>query len=428
MRWGLALSKRIFAKASFYGLTFMLIPVYLLLYPVVLLLSWLLLITLHEVGHALAALTLAPGAVTVYLGSYGQPDGNWQVRWGRLTLLAKRNLWKWRGGYCTYQQPTTMGRWRQAAFVLAGPMLPLLLAGTAFYVSFHGENGGHRLVVLVFFVVVVVSTLTNLFPGTGAVKLASGQLVGTDGTQLRQLLFPSPLAHLADRAASSFAAGNYAESAELHVALLRRASPTRPLLCTAIHVLFRAGRYAEALTFSTQHQQNFANEITDDDRFSHALLLSRTDQHVAANELYSALISQPQPYPLAYVNRGYTHNLLGNHNLALADFDQAVLLELEASYVQANRGLALLKLGHTEEGLAAIAHSFTLDPAQAYAFRAMGIYHFDRGEYAQATSYFGQAEQADPTIHALGSYYQQARQQLEKASITGGPLPQSYRE
>ena len=404
------------------------IPVYLLLYPVVLLLSWLLLLTLHELGHALAALVLAPGAVTVYLGSYGQPTGNWRLRWGRLTLFGKRNLLKWRGGYCTYQQPTTMGRWRQAAFVLAGPLLPMLLAGTAFYVSFHGANGGHRLVALVFFFVAVVSTLTNLFPGTETVKLASGQLVGTDGTQLRQLFFPGPLASLADRAASSFAAGNYTESAELHVALLRHAPPTRPLLCTAIHVLFRAGRYAEALTLSTQHQQTFASELTDDDRFSHALLLSRTNQHQAANELYSMLISQPQPYPLAYVNRGYIHNLLGNHDLALADFDQAVSLEIEISYVQANRGLALLKLGHAEEGLAAIAHSLALDPAQAYAFRAMGIYHFDRGEYAQATSYFGQAEQADPTTHALSSYYQQARQRLEEASSSGGPLAQSYCE
>ncbi len=402
----------------------MLMLVCLLLYPVVLLLSWLLLVTLHEMGHALAALALAPGTVTVYLGSYGQPTGNWQLRLGRLTLLVKRNLLRWRGGYCAYQQPTTRMRWPQAAFILAGPVLPLLVASAAFYVSFHAENGSHRLVALVFFFAALVSTLVNLFPGTGTIRLADGRVVGNDGTQLRQLLFPSPLTRLADRAARSFAAGNYTESAELHLVLLQQSPPTRPLLCTAIHVLFQAGRYAEALALSTRHQRDFAAELTDDDHFSHALLLSRTDQHVAANELYSKLINQPQPYPMAYINRGYTYNLLGNYDLALADFDQAILLETESSYVQANRGLALLKLGHEEAGLAAIAHSLALNSAQAYAFRALGIYHFDQGEYARASAYFEQAQQADPTTHALGTYQQQARQQLENVSNAGGPIPQ----
>ncbi|MGI4761250.1 MAG: M50 family metallopeptidase [Janthinobacterium lividum] len=393
----------------------MLILGYLLAYPVVLLLSWLLLIALHEIGHALAALALAPGVVLVHLGSHGQPDGNWQVRLGRLHLFGKRNLLKWRGGCCAYQQPVTMARWRQAVFVLAGPLLPLLVAGTAFYLSFHVENGSHRLLALVFFFVAVVSTLRNLLPGASAVRLAGGQLVGTDGTQLRQLFFPSAAARLAERAASSFAAGNYAESAELHVALLRQTTPTRPLLCMAIHVLFQAGRYAEALTLSSQHHRDFASEITADDQFSHALLLSRTNQHLAANALYSALIDHPQPYPMAYVNRGYTHNILGKYELALADFDQAVLLNIEVPYVQANRGLALLKLGQTAAGLAAITDSLTLEPTQAYALRNLGIYHLDRGEYAQATTFFEQAGQSDPNTHALDTYKQQARQHLEAA-------------
>jgi tetratricopeptide (TPR) repeat protein len=404
----------------------MLVLGYLLLYPVVLLLCLVLLISLHELGHGLAALAFTPGMVTVYLGSYGQPDGNWRLQVSRLQIIGKRNLLKWRGGYCSYHPPATMARWRQVVFVLAGPMLPLLVASTAFYISFHVENGSHRLVTFVFFFGALVSTFKNIVPHTNAVKTADGHLVGTDGAQLRQLLFPSPLARLADRAASSLAAGNYAESAELHVALLQQTTPTRPLLCTAIHVLFQAGRYTEALALSTRHHQDFADEVTDDDRFGHALLLSRTDQHVAANELYSALIEQPRPYPMAYANRGYTHNLLGKYELALADFDQAILLKIEAPYIYANRGLALLKLGQTAAGLTAIKHSLDLDPAQAYAFRNLGIYHLDRGEYAQAASFFEQAEQSDPTTHALDTYKQQARQHLEATSNAGGPVPHDF--
>ncbi|GAB3634994.1 hypothetical protein GCM10027422_05840 [Hymenobacter arcticus] len=202
--------------------------------------------------------------------------------------------------------------------------------------------------------------------------------------------------------------------------MLARAIPTPALLRPSIFVLLQASRYAEALALSTKYHQLFAAGQTDGDRFTHALLLSRTGQHELALAACTALIEQPQPYPIAYVNRGYTYNLLGQHTLALADFDQSLTLAVEPSYVHANRGLALLKLGQTAAGLAAIAHSLALDPANAYAHRNLGIYHLDRGEYAAALALFEQAGQLDPTTHGLAEYTQKARQHSEETSGAGG--------
>ncbi|RZL06497.1 MAG: tetratricopeptide repeat protein [Hymenobacter sp.] len=393
---------------------------YLLAYLFVLLASWLLLIVLHEGGHAGAGLLLLPGPVTVFLGSYGHLAGNWQLRIGRLHLHIKRNMLRWQGGCCFYT-PVAMARWRHVVLVVAGPLVPLLVASLAFYFSFRGANGLHRLLTLTFLIIAFGSTLQNIFSSTSTVRLASGERVGTDGRQLRQLLFLAARAQQEQRAYAALLAGRYAEGLVLYTKLLKQGPPTRALLNNAIHALFQIERYSEALVLSNQCQQEFAAEITDNDRFGHALLLSRTEQHHLAMEAYSALLNQPQPYLLAYSNRGYTHNLLGSYELALADFNQVIRHEAAPAYGYANRGLALLKLGQEEAGLADIRHSLTLDPANAYSYRNLGIYHFSRNEYAEALAYFKRAQQHDPATHQLADYLQQTRQHLEEASGTGGP-------
>jgi len=394
---------------------------YLLAYLVVLFGSWLLLIIVHEGGHAGAGLLLLPGTVTVYLGSYGQPEGNSRLRIGRLRVVAKRNVLRWHGGCCFYQ-PAAVARWRHVVVVVAGPLLPLLVAGVGFYLSFWGANGLHRLFTLTFLFIVLTSTFRNLFSSNRTVRLASGEQIPTDGRQLRELLFPAGHVRQEQQAYAAVVAGRYAEGAELYTELVKQGPPTRSLLCNAVHALFQVGRYAEALALSTRHHQEFTAEITDDDRFGHALLLSRTDQHSPALEAYSALINQPQPYPMAYNNRGYTHNLLGSYELALADFNQAISLGIEPAYAHSNRGLALTKLGQTAAGLAALHHGLALDPTNAYGYRNLGIYHLDQGEYSVALRYFEQAQQLDPTTHELGTYLQKAHQHLAQSTGTGGPI------
>jgi tetratricopeptide (TPR) repeat protein len=307
-------------------------------------------------------------------------------------------------------------------FILAGPLLPLLLASVGFYLGMHYANGPHRLALLIFLFIAIVSALKNLIPSHNIALTRSGQQLGNDGFQLRQLLFPSAQARLAKLADASLAAGNYPASAELYLALLHQTPPTYSLLTTAIYVLCQTGQYAEALPLS-QQQQVFAAELTDDNRFTHGLILSRLGQHLAAIDAYTALIEQPQPYLNAYNNRGYTHNLLGNYALALADFDQALAREPEQAYAYNNRGLALLKLGQEAAGLADIQHGLALDPTNAYGYRNLGIYHLDRGEYLAALRQFEQAQELDSTTHELSAYLQETHQHLAQRASTSGSLP-----
>lgn len=388
---------------------------------------------LHEGGHALAALLLQPGPVTVYLCSYGRPTGNWHFQLGRLRVhLSHTSIW-WRGGYCQAPGMAQAGRWQEGLFILAGPLLPLLVVGAAAWVA-HGPKPAFeapaympwlvsRTVAAAALALAGLGAVGNLLPRRKPTVLADGRLMPSDGQLLlsvwRRPRLTAALAAQLQRAEAHRLAGEYAESAGLYLAILPQAQVTRPLLRVAVHVLFQAGRYAEALALSTRHHQEFASEITDDDRFGHALLLSRTDQHALALAAYTALLEQPQPYPLAYSNRGYTYNLLGEYERAVVDFDQAIALAASPAYAYSNRGLARLKLGQETAGLADINHGLSLDPANAYAYRNLGIYHFDQADYQLALRYFKQARQHDPLTHQLAEYEQKTRLRLTSARADG---------
>ena len=310
---------------------------------------------------------------------------------------------------------------------MAGPLLPLVLAGAGTAVTFTQPNYVLRALACYLLGVAVLSFFFNLVPRAKPVLLADDQQIYNDGQLLVNLYRQPKLSRRLDaqlrQAEAYWMAGKRTESADLYVALLSEFVPSASMLQNAYNILTQVGRYTEALALSRQYQEEFADLLTDGDRFTHALILSRLGQHPAAIDAYTALIEQPQPYVNAYNNRGYTHNLLGNYAQALADFDQALAREPEQAYTYNNRGLALLKLGQEAAGLADIRHGLALDPANAYGYRNLGIYYLDRGEYVVALQHFEQAQQLDPTTHELDTYMQKTHQHLALCTSTDGLLP-----
>ncbi|WP_460582282.1 hypothetical protein [Hymenobacter arcticus] len=148
--------------------------------------------TLHEGGHALAALLPQSGPVTVHLGTYAWPIGNWQLRLGRLHVYLARSI-LWRGGCC--QAPAmAQVRWREALFILAGPLLPLLLTGLVAWLpgrqkpSF-GADGyvlwlvGHT-AARAALAIAGLGAAYNLLPLRKGILLADGRSIPNDGRQL----------------------------------------------------------------------------------------------------------------------------------------------------------------------------------------------------------------------------------------------------
>jgi tetratricopeptide (TPR) repeat protein len=168
----------------------------------------------------------------------------------------------------------------------------------------------------------------------------------------------------------------------------------------------------KALQLSQAFERKYPTDFNDDDRFRQALLFTRLRQLLQAVAVYTALLEQPVPYPLAYNNRGYTYLLLEEYALSIPDFDQAIALDVSTAFAYNNRGLARLRLGHLTEARADIEHSLLLDPANSYAHRNMGIWHFEQQEFALALPYFKEAARLLWNTPDLEDYLLQTCEQL----------------
>ena len=377
--------------------------------------SYVLLVVLHELGHGLVALAFAPGEVKVYIGSYGEGEGCWHLPLGRLHLYLLRRPWRWLRGYCQHQP--TRHSWQHMVLLLAGPLLPALVAAGSFYFSLQHPNGGWRIAGFVFTVIASFSLLQNLFGGRGVV-MADGQRVRNDGQQLWLALRHPQLQQLPQQALALVKGGQYVEAARSYETQLVHGGPAPALFRVLQQCYWLAGQLPAAVAASERFEQALPAGFTNDDLFTRGSMLSHLNQHEAALAIYEQLIDQPQPHPGAFINRGYTRSLLGQQPAALADFDRAIADGTLPAYAYANRGLALLRLGQEAEGLADITQGLALDPAEAYGYRNLGIYHLNRQEYAAALPLFEKAQQLNPLTHGLDDYLTQTRQLLGQQPTT----------
>ena len=403
------------------------VSIFMSLLGLTLLGCFVLLTTLHELGHALAALVLQAGRVTLYLGSHGRTAGGGRGQLGRLRVYFRYNPLRLAvgGGLCRAQYPMQTNRqiWRTLVYVLAGPLLPLAVAGLALFVVLHQSPpliNAIKVLASLFFGITLLSAIGNLRPHHRAITLPSGRLTHNDGTAIRQLLRHGSLVRSIRAAKAYYAAGDYARYAQLTELLLDRMQPQVALFRELMQAHWLLRNYAAVLAVSRRFEQLLAPDFNNDDRFAQALALSYLGQHALATTLYSALIAQDNPPGVAYSHRGYTYSLLGKYELALADFEQALLIEPDGAYTLSHRGLARLKLGQEAAGLADLARSLELDPQEAYGYRNLGIYHLDRGEHAAALAFFEQAHGLNPHAHLLADYLRQTRQLLEADSRSDG--------
>jgi len=95
-------------------------------------------VIVHELGHALVALLLTQGTVTIEIG---QGDKVWAFRAGRLRCVVRRESGAWglahgavRGwhtGLTRLERDEEIGTGRQVAIILAGPLATLVIAALA---------------------------------------------------------------------------------------------------------------------------------------------------------------------------------------------------------------------------------------------------------------------------------------------------------
>src|SRR5262245_12854470 len=91
-----------------------------------------------------------------------------------------------------------------------------------------------------------------------------------------------------------------------------------------------------------------------------------------ALEIYERAIELYPEQPVAWVNHGYTLDLLGRIQESLASFERALALDPREQNALSNKARALRQLGRSEDALQAIHASIELDDSQPGPWNILG--------------------------------------------------------
>jgi tetratricopeptide (TPR) repeat protein len=101
-----------------------------------------------------------------------------------------------------------------------------------------------------------------------------------------------------------------------------------------------------------------------------------------------------------YAMRGAERSRSGQHDLALADYDQAIKVEAKAASIYTGRGNVYSAKGDSDRAIADFGQAIRLDPTFAMAHYGRGNAHAAKGAMDAAIANYGQAIRLDPKFTA----------------------------
>lgn len=371
----------------------------------------------HELGHAIPAILLTGEKVTIYIGSYGDPQKSIKLNFGVLVIFFRYNPFAWRLGLCV-PSAKSISLNRQIIYTLAGPMASLLLSLIACYFTFaYNLHGFLKLFLIVFLCSAFVDLLVNLIPNETPTTLYDGSFAYNDGYSLQQLFYYRRLPKEYSAAADLFNEQKFGMAAVLFEELLADLKDEE-IYRLAIGSYLQDKNYEKAKELSDAFL--LLEKMNSDDFSNMGLSYSQLGFHAEALQLYDKSLQLNPANKYSLNNKGYTFNLMEKYAEAVSLFNKSIEIDKDFAYSYNNRGLAKIKSGQVNEGLQDIYHSLELDPDNSYAYLNMGIYHFDRRAFELALQNFRKAKELDSSTYLIDQYISDAENELRTGA--GGTI------
>jgi Flp pilus assembly protein TadD len=349
-------------------------------------------------GHAIPALLLTREKVTIYIGSYGDPNKSLKLNFGLLEIFFRYNPIDWKLGLCV-SSDTSISIDKQIIYTIAGPVASLLTGSVALYFMLNYDMHGFLFFLLMIFTgSALFDFVGNLIPDPRPVHLYDGTSVFNDGYTLKQLFHSKRFPKEYAQAATLYNTQKYAEAAVIFEKLLTNTND-ESIQRLAINSWLQAKNYAKAKLLSDKFA--LTAKLDSDDFSNMGFCYSELGLVNEAIEFYDKSLALNPHNKYALNNKGYTFIVMKKFTEAIPFFNKALEIDPHFAYSYTNRGLAKIKTGLTEEGLGDINYSFELDKNNSYGYKNLGIYHFDKGEHEKALELFLKSRELDSSTHMI---------------------------
>ncbi|MDN5214527.1 M50 family metallopeptidase [Fulvivirgaceae bacterium BMA12] len=367
-------------------------------------------VAIHEMGHALAGLILLKGNISIYIGSHGDPKKGFHFGIGRLKVHFKYNPLLWSHGLCV-SNATQITLLRNYLFTLAGPLASLITTFICLFLLVDpNPHGVIKIIAIFLFFSSLLDFFQNIRPNEDPIFLHDGSMTYNDGQTLKLLKSYKGVCKELIKLNEYHSNNNTKEGIKFFEETYAKKKDIN-LLRMGATMYIKDENFEKAFELFSQLQT--ITELTADDYCNYALAYSYSEEHSKALELYNKSLKMNPDNFYSLNNRGYTFNLIGQYESAMKDFDKAIELNPKFAHAYNNRGLSKIKMGNEKEGLGDIEKSMQLDGNNSYAYKNLGIYHMEKGELQRAIEFFHKAREIDPKTHGLFDLIEDTENQMQ---------------
>lgn len=356
-------------------------------------------VILHELGHAIPAIILTKQKVSIYIGSYGNPNKSINFRIGHLNVWLSYEMLSWKNGLCV-PSAENISINRQIIYVLTGPICSSIFATLYLYIALLKDFSDLYLhFAVIFFFISILDLFGNLMPNENPIELFDGTVTYNDGYTISKLFkykkFPNQYAEAIDL----FNKKEYKKSINLFDYFLKIKLKGENIYRLNMFANMEIKNFERAKKLFDDYEHEF--KLTSDDYSNGGLIYSKLNLNDESLDFYNKSIELNSENVYSLNNKGFTLILLEKYSEAIPLFDKAIEVDEFFAYSYNNRGLSKIKTGRINEGLADIEKSIQLDKNNSYSYRNLGIYHFDIGEIEKARELFLKSKELDEDTHMI---------------------------
>ncbi|WP_430408482.1 tetratricopeptide repeat protein [Kordia sp.] len=371
-----------------------------------------LVIVFHEFGHAVAALFHSDEKVSVYIGSYGNPEKSFHFQIKRLECFIKYNIFTWKGGLCIPHGKNIS--WKGNMYIsLFGPLTTLtigVLAGTSLLL-FEKFSLSTMLIFAVAFST-ILDFIFNIIPRKTQIKLHNGTFANNDGKQLMHLWNIRNVFDTYRKASNHYVAKEYNEAAVLFEKCIAPVAKNREIYKLTIACYLNGKNYIKAIALNETYTEIYHNSFDLYDMVTIGVIEIYKENYTKALELFEEALEISHENHIILNNRGYVLGLLNRHEEAIKDLDKALLINENFAFAWDNRGFSKIMLGQLEEGYTDLQKSLELDDQNSEVYRNIGIYHFKKKDYQTALEFYQKAVKIDAETHKIQAYIAEVTSKL----------------
>jgi tetratricopeptide (TPR) repeat protein len=362
---------------------------------------------LHELGHAIPAILLTKQKVTIYLGSFGNPDKSIRINFKLLEIFFRYNPFAWRLGVCV---PSAKNISINSAIIytITGPITSFIIAVVGCYFAFtYDLHGFLKLYLIVFLSSAVFDLFFNLIPNARPIKLFDGTTTHNDGYNLKMMFYYKRYPRDYSKAANLYNEQRFDEAAMFFEKILSNGIEHEDIFRLTMCCYLNTRNFEKIRHLS---EKFVLTGTMDSDDFSRmGLAYSHLGLHSSAMEFYDRSLELNPHNKYSLNNKGFTLNLMDKFEEAITLFDRAIETDKDHADAHTNRGLSKVKLGLSEEGLKDIQRAIEIDSENSYGYRNLGIYYFDKGDYDEALLSFVKAQELDENTYLIDDLIKDAK-------------------